>query len=80
MRRDDERRVPVPLERRVVGLRLRLDLHPLAGPPVEAGDPGVLVLRVDDVRVVGVHPCLEAVAADDVEPVAVQDAVDVDGP
>ncbi len=74
--RDDQRRVPVPLQRRVVGLGLRLDVHPLTGAPVEAGDARVLKLGIDDVGIVGVHARLEAVAADHVEPVAVEDAVD----
>ena len=77
--RNDQRGVPVPLQRRIVGFRLRLDVHPFPGAVIEADDPGVLGLGVDDVGVFGVHPRLEAVAAPYVHPVAVEDAVHVDG-
>ena len=38
--------------------------HALAGPPVEAAQPAVLELGVDDVRVLRVDLAVEAVAAD----------------
>src|SRR6185369_13929831 len=63
VRRDDQRAVPVPPQRRLAGPGLRLDLHPLAGPPVEPAQPAVLVLGVHDVRVGRVYLAVEPVTA-----------------
>ena len=78
--RDEERRVPVPAQGRVVRPRLRLDVDLLARLPVEPHEGAVLRLGVDDVGVPRLDGGEEAVAPLRDEPVLVQDAVDVVGP
>ena len=51
VRREEQRRRPVPAQRRLARLRLRLDVEDLAAPAVVADQAAVLRLRVDDVRV-----------------------------
>src|SRR6185295_12882056 len=79
VRADDQRRVPVPAQRRLAAARLRLDEDLLAALAVVAAEAAVLRLGVDDVRVLGIHLRLEAVAALGDEPVRIADAVLVVG-
>ena len=75
MRRDDERRIPVPAKRRAALLLLGLNADPLAVPLVVAHDDAVLELGVDGIGILRIHARHEAVAALRHEPVLVQDAV-----
>ncbi len=77
--REDERAVPVPAERVVSRLLLRLDEDGLAALAVVPAEDAVLQGRVDDVGVVGVDAGVEAVAGPGDEPVVVGDAVRVEG-
>ena len=80
VRRDDERRVPIPAERRAVLVFLRLNADALAGTLVDACHHAVLERGVDRVRILGVDARHEAVAVLGHEPVLVQDAVLGTGP
>ena len=51
MRADDERRVPVPAQRRLPLARLRLDADALAGAPIVADQDAVLGFGVDGVGI-----------------------------
>ncbi len=74
MRADDQRRVPVPLHRRLAGGLARLDVDRLAALLVVAHQAAVLPHGVDDVRVARLGQGLVAVAADGHVPVLVGDA------
>ena len=63
MRADDERRVPVPAQRRIALRRFRHDVDALAGAFVESHDAGVLTGGVDRVGILRVDTRIEAVAA-----------------
>jgi hypothetical protein len=56
VRRDDERGVPVPAQRRTGFLFLWLDADPLARPLVIADDDAMLQFRVDRIGILRVHP------------------------
>ena len=74
VRRDRERRIPVPAVGGLVAARQRPDIRALFGPQIDADDVAVLRLGIDDVQVVGIGERLEAVAALDAIPVVVEDA------
>ncbi len=79
MRAENQRRVPVPAQRRAILVFLGFDVDPLAGAAVVADEAAVLPLRVDDVGVGGIDHRVETVAEDGDEPVAVANAVHVGG-
>ncbi len=80
MRAEDERRIPVPAQRRAAFGFLRLDVDPLARAAIVAHQPAILPLRINDIRIRWVDHRVEPVAEDGHEPVAVANAVNVIGP
>ena len=72
MRRDHERRVPVPPERLLVTGRLGPDTLPFVGDPVDPRDVAILRFGVDDPMVGRIDQPDEAVAALGHEPVVVR--------
>ena len=75
MRADLERRVPVEAARRLARGGFRLDVHFFARFAIEADQPAVLRLGVDDVRITGINGAEKAVTAGGDEPVRVDDAI-----
>ena len=71
VRRDEQRRAPVPTQVLGSELRLRLDSLSLAGPYIVPDDAAILRLGIHDIRVGGIYRRVEAVAADGEVPVAV---------
>ncbi len=74
VRRHQDRRVPVPAQRRFAARRQRADRLALVADLVDARDVAVLRLGVDDARVRRIDLRFEAVAAVDLEPLIVGDA------
>ena len=75
MRADEERRIPVPAQRRLVLARLRLNAHRLTGAAIVADQRPVLRFGVDGVRVLRIDARMKTVAALGHEPIGVADAV-----
>ena len=74
VRRERDRRVPVPAVGRLSLRRHRTDAHRLVGHAIDAGDVAVLRLAVDDAVVLRILQDDEAVAALDRRPLVVGDA------
>src|SRR5260370_17133359 len=74
MRTDDERRIPVPAERRLSRSGLGHDAHAFAGDAVVADQNAILQFDVDGVRIFRVNLGAEAVSSVSERPIRIDDA------
>ena len=75
VRRDQDRRVPVPAQRRFTAGRHRADRLALVADAIDARDVAILRFGVDRARVLRIDLRLEAVAAVNREPVVIRDTL-----
>ena len=76
---DNDGRVPVPAQRRLALVRLRLNAYHLPALLVKTHQAAVLILRIDDIGVRGINHRLKTIAENGNKPVAVGDAVNRGG-
>ena len=79
MRTDDDRRIPIPAQRCFAGGRFRLNIDALTRLAIKPHQPAVLPFGIDDVWILGINCCKEAITAHGHKPIGIGDAVGAGG-